>query len=93
MSKTKYVMVTFTDGDVRVYLKRLATKAVVRGWNKLRDKGHTDVTAEIVTESTDKAALIAMAKLARHDYVLGWEDAEGVHDETIVDRTAELEFP
>lgn len=80
-------MVTFTDGDARVYLKSVVNEAVVRRWNKLKDSGETEDTAEVVAESTDKDALIRMAMLARHGYVMEWEDEHGEHNPTIVDRT------
>jgi hypothetical protein len=87
-----YVLVVFTDGDARVYTKKNASKTTIRVWNKLKTIGHTDDTAEIVAESTDKDALVRMAKLARHDYAMHmW--GELTEEYTQVDRTNIKDFP
>ena len=91
MEKINYVLVTFSDGDARVYLKRTVTKAVVRGWNKLRGKGQTTVDSEIVAESTDKDALVRMANLARHEYAL--QLSSRGYGDVLTDRTEAREFP
>jgi hypothetical protein len=95
MKKVNYVLVSFSDGDARVYLKRLASKTTVRCWNQLKDRGETEDTAEIVAEGTDKERLITMAKLARHDYMMRFEvDYDAVADHTLVDRTSRVNlFP
>jgi hypothetical protein len=109
MKKVNYVLVSFSDGDARVYLKRLASKTTVRCWNQLKDsskttvrcwnqlkdRGETEDTAEIVAEGTDKERLITMAKLARHDYMMRFEvDYDAVADHTLVDRTSRMNlFP
>lgn len=95
MKKVNYVMVSFSDGDARVYLKRVASKTTVRCWNRLKDLGETEDTAEIVAEGTDKERLIAMARLARHDYVAHFEQSyDAVANHELVDRTDKVvSFP
>lgn len=62
----KYVMVTFKDGDCRVYTKRVANKRRLEEWNV--NASTEGLVANVVAESTDKDKLLQMANLARHDY-------------------------
>ena len=92
--KKKYRLVAFTDGDARVYLSEAVTSKVIREWNRLKDRGDTCDTARTVTQSDNKDALIAMARLARHDYVLEFEDKHGYSNPKMLDRTDEFQrFP
>ena len=91
----KYKLVAFTDGDARVYLSEYATSKVIREWNKLFARGETEDKARTVTQSDNKDALIEMARLARYDYALSFEDKFGaVANHELVDRTGKAElFP
>ena len=95
MKKVNYVMVSFSDGDAREYEKRVASKTTIRCWNQHKKRGEPEDTAEIVAEGTDKEMLIAMARLARHDYMMRFEaDYDAVADHELVDRTRRVNlFP
>lgn len=85
MSKVNYVMVKFSDGDYRVYTKKIANKRTVAEW--MAGMTTAPMAAEVVAESTDKDALIGMAKIAREDFLGEWDE----HD--LVDRTEAGDFP
>jgi hypothetical protein len=70
-------MVRFTDGDYRVYTKRTANKRKLAEYY-----GKVNIRPEKVAESTDKEAMLAMARIAREAFIEEWPNEEDLVDRT-----------
>jgi hypothetical protein len=76
---SKFVVVRFTDGDFRVYRKRIANK------RKLAEYKGTHIKPEAIAENTDKEAMLAMARIAREAFVEEWPNETDLVDRTDID--------